>query len=81
MKLHGYYDEYEYTIYNEGGEEVYRAGNSPYESQTVVSLDYAVSLLDMKNYCTITGTGMAEDMGDEWIGCEYMDSGIGELMP
>jgi hypothetical protein len=24
MKFHGYYDEYEYTIYNEVGEEVYR---------------------------------------------------------
>ncbi len=80
MKLHGYYDEYEYTIYNEEGEEIYRAGNSPYESQTVVPLDYAVSLFDMKNYCITTGEDMAKDEGGEWVGCEYMDSGKEELI-
>jgi len=71
MKLIGYYNEYGYRIKEVGGETLYEAGNSPYESSSVVSLDKAISLSQVELFCQWTGQDMANEIEGEWMGAEY----------
>lgn len=79
-KLIGYYNEYGYRIEdNLDGEELYIAGNNPFESSSVVELENGLPLDKIKEYCERTGQDMAEELKAEWLGAEYEEIEFGEI--
>lgn len=66
----GYYNELQYYI-TLNGEEIYRAGNSPYESQTYVSAEDGVGRRKMRSYCIITSRSLAKGHNAKYGGVEY----------
>lgn len=77
-KTIGYYSEYEYTVEIDG-KEVYRAGNSPFDSQVYVRDlgNYAVvPLATMKEYCDQTTRELAKENKASFVGIEYNEDSI-----
>ena len=70
--LSGRYNAARYVIEDENGEEVYEAGNSPYESQGYIGSKDGVGLEVMKNYCTSTLVEMCREKNSENGGVEQM---------
>lgn len=71
MEYRGFYNKSGYRILDENGEETYSAGNSPYESQTVLQPENGpLPLKTIKQYCNITGRDIAEENHGKWIGCK-----------
>lgn len=54
---------------------LYEAGNSPYDSTTIVPMDRGLTIQTMRDYCETTGKEIAEEQGLEWIGCSEEDDG------
>lgn len=76
MTYFGYYNESGYWIsqpHNGQPLEIYRAGNSPYDSAQVLPLDdpHRLTLEQIRQYCDQTGQDMAEEEGVNWGGAEY----------
>ena len=76
MNYIGRYNEQEYCIYRVkatvGLEEVYRAGNSPFDSQAYVPIGEGVGLDKMKKMCVGTGKEIAAEEGKgKFLGVEY----------
>lgn len=68
-QVKGYYNAQEYYIKIDG-EEVYRAGNSPYESQTFVRAKDGVGLRKMRSYCILTTHDIAKEKHAKYAGVE-----------
>jgi hypothetical protein len=66
----GYYNARMYRI-TVDGEEIYQAGNSPYESTVFIRPCDGVGLNRMKKYCIITAKEIAEENNAQYIGVEY----------
>jgi hypothetical protein len=74
MEYRGFYNKTGYRILDENGDEIYSAGNSPYESQTIIDSRYALPLSTIKRYCNITGQDIADEKNGKWTGCKrYKD--------
>jgi len=75
----GFYSRKGYNIHlqEEGQltECLYEAGNSPFESTTIVPMDRGLTLATMRKYCEQTGREIAEEQGLEWLGCSEEDEG------
>lgn len=71
----GYYNELEYrvTLLIDGDpqEDLYTAGNSPYDSQQSVSAEDGVGLETMKIFCERTSKEMAREEEAKFLGVEY----------
>ena len=75
MRIIGYYNEYGYRIFDcDKVEDIHTAGNSPWESTAVVSLDKAVCLDIVKSYCQDTLKEMAREKQAKIVGIEYEES-------
>jgi hypothetical protein len=75
-KVIGYYNELEYSIveFNEDepmGNELYRAGNHPNDSQVYTSKEKGVGLDTMKKYCKQTTKDIAKEHKAKYGGIEY----------
>jgi hypothetical protein len=70
MNYYGEYNRYGYTIYDETGDEVYRAGNLAFDSvATVYPLgDHALDINTIGKYCAQTGREIASENGGHWSG-------------
>lgn len=80
-KAISYYNEYHYTVEIDG-EEVYEAGNNPYDSQGYIhdlENSEVIPLETMKQYCEKTTREIAEEQGVEYIGIEYDESYADEI--
>ena len=66
----GYYNELEYYI-TLNDEQIYRAGNSPFESQTYVSEKDGVERRKMRSYCIITSKSLAKEHNAKYCGVKY----------
>lgn len=66
----GYYNELKYRIEIDG-EEVYTAGNSPYDSQGYTAKENGVGLEEMRKFCEHTAKEMAQENKAKFIGVEY----------
>ena len=60
----GTYNEYGYTICR-NGIEIYRAGNSPYDSADVVGLEDAYPLCVLCGFCKQTMGDLAREFNEE----------------
>lgn len=69
--LTGEYNAYGYTIFL-NGDEVYSAGNSPYESSDIVSLDDGVSIDEIEKYCQTTIHDMMLELDESDGGIEFV---------
>ena len=74
LKVIGRYNERKYEI-EVGGEVVYTAGNSPYDSQ--VYTERGVGLDTMRRYCEQTAKDIAKERKAKFLGCEYMEADNG----
>jgi len=77
-RIVGYYNEQEYSVdmFSDDepmGVELYRAGNSPYDSQQYVSIEDGVGLETMKLYCEQTSKDIAKEQGAKFVGIEYKE--------
>jgi hypothetical protein len=61
-KVKGFYNAKFYCL-EVDGKEVYRAGNSPFCSQTYVSTKDGVGLATMERYCRTSAAETAEEIG------------------
>lgn len=67
MELAGYFDEFGYTIEDcVTGKELYRAGNNPLESSSVVSNGLPIKTI--KKYCKQTLKEMAKENNCGFVG-------------
>jgi hypothetical protein len=69
----GYYNEYRYSVRlftdkNPNGDDIYNAGNSPYDSQ--ISTAHGVGLAKMKEYCEMTTKMLAIEHKARYAGIE-----------
>ena len=76
MTYFGYYNETGYWIsqpHNGHPLEIYRAGNSPYDSAQTLPVGHneALPLGTIKQYCNQTGQDMADENDVKWGGAEY----------
>ncbi len=74
----GYYNELWYSVFmysddEPTGIELYRAGNSPYDSQGYTSKEDGVGLATMKRYCEQTSREIAKEKKSKFIGVEYQE--------
>jgi hypothetical protein len=58
--VHGEYSASLYVVYSDD-EEIYRAGNSPYDSQGYVSADSGIGLEAMRAFCRTTCRAMSAE--------------------
>lgn len=71
MNVRGCYNESGYTIFDEQGNELYSAGNSPFDSQQdVTGFACALSLAEIKSYCITTAAMLAEENGGKVLSIE-----------
>lgn len=78
MKIIGYYHAYGYRIEdNLDGEMLYEAGNSFYDSTSVIDKDQGLNIKTIKKYCERTGKEIAEEKSGEWLGA-YQDENVDE---
>jgi len=68
----GYYSELEYSVEIDG-EEVYQAGNSPFDSQGYVDASSGVGLETMRTYCEQTTKAIANENRAKYIGIELLE--------
>ena len=68
----GYYNALEYRVEIDG-EEIYHAGNSPFESQVFVSKDDGVGLRKMRSYCIQTSKEIAKENNSKYVGVERLE--------
>lgn len=66
----GYYNTLQYSVAL-NGEEVYKAGNSPYDSQIYVSANDGVGLAKMKSFCIQTSKDLAKEHKAKYLGVKY----------
>lgn len=72
MRLISYYTAKEYRVTDiDTGEAVYTAGNSPYDSQQYVSVEYGVGIGMMKVFAEQTGKAIAKEKNCEFLGVEF----------
>ncbi len=72
MRLIAYYNELQYRITDiDANEDIYTAGNSPYDSQQYTSADDGVGLDTMKQFAECTGREIAQENKCEFVGVEY----------
>lgn len=70
MKIvRGFYNELSYRVEIDG-KEVYRAGNSPYDSQVYTSKEQGVGLDKMKKFCKHTCRQFAKEKKAKFGGIE-----------
>ncbi len=87
--LRGYYHRFGYNIHVTddngnltGVDPLYEAGNSPYDSTVVVSLDRAhESLGTLRKFCIQTGKELAIEHDIPWAGCEREPEPDGMMHP
>ncbi len=73
-RLIGYYNEYGYFIMDlNTNEELYNAGNSPFDSTSILPMDKGVGLDAVKEFCESTGKEMADELSGKFLGCEYVE--------
>lgn len=77
MKVTGHYNARAYEV-REDGETVYRAGNSPLESQRYLPPSQGVGLATMREYCGRTTHEHAEDTGSS-VGGVYFEA-VSEML-
>lgn len=64
MNVYGEYNKQGYTIFDEQGNELYSAGNSPFDSQQdVTGLACALPIETIRRYCVTTCAEIAEENG------------------
>jgi len=63
MVVTGEYGEMGYAVYR-NGVEVYRAGNSPYDSQQTVDISDGLPVLELRTFCRNTMDEIADENGD-----------------
>jgi len=68
----GRYNAHEYEI-EVDGEIVYRAGNSPLDSQGYVSKQDGIGIAEMKEYCIHTTKQEARERGIRYLGVEKLE--------
>lgn len=75
--LVGFYHLHGYNIWRQDDgyliEQVYEAGNSPYDSASLVPVERGESLATLQKFCNQTGEEMAEELGLPWAGCSLED--------
>ena len=72
----GRYNEYEYSVLLSSGaefREVYRAGNSHWDSQGYVAAAQGIGLPTMEAYCRQTAAEIAREHGAILVGFEYKE--------
>jgi hypothetical protein len=73
-KVYGEYDKFGYRIYL-NDEQVYGAGNSPYDSTVIIPVEDensdALSLKSIRKYCIKTGKEIAQEHNAKWIDATY----------
>ena len=80
--LIGFFSETGYNIWKQvdgkltGGEPLYEAGNSRYDSSNIVDPARGEDLITLNRYCEQTGREMAEEMGLTWGGCTQESPGF-----
>lgn len=74
----GKYNEYGYTIYDADGKELYRVGNSKFNSNDIVFPDHtdALNVETLGTYCEWTGREIASEINAKWLGCWYADNAL-----
>ena len=83
--LLGFFSETGYNIWRQidgkltGGEPLYTAGNSRYDSSNIVDPSRGEDLETLKRYCEQTGKEMAEELGIPWGGCTQEESSYEEV--
>jgi hypothetical protein len=75
----GEYNALEYKVLNysdkfPNGEEVYSAGNSPFDSQGYVDADKGVGLERMKQFCEQTAKEISVENGIEYKGIQLIEA-------
>ena len=77
----GEYDQYGYEIFFSNGKEVeqiYRAGNSPYDSTIIIPCEDecsdALSTKILRQQCIKTGKEMAKEKNCKWGGVEKVST-------
>jgi len=68
MNIFGHVDKHGYFIVDDEGNELYCAGNHPYDSQQGASEDIALSVETLLDFCIQTGEEMAQERGDVFVG-------------
>jgi hypothetical protein len=64
MNVYGEYNKRGYAIFDENGVQIYRAGNSPFDSQQdVTGFDCALGIAEILECCINTATEIAEEIG------------------
>jgi hypothetical protein len=73
MRLIGYYNERQYQIFDLDSNFEYCAGNSKFDSQGFLEPDNpdAVSLENMRDYCTVTLDNLCIEHKAENLGISY----------
>ena len=74
MKLIGYYNKHGYRIQDGNGNELYTAGNNPFESSSIV--DNGLPIETLRGYCEQTGREMAAELSAEFMGVEFEDEEV-----
>jgi hypothetical protein len=76
--IFGEYNKYGYKLFSSRNgqvEEVYCAGNSPYESTAIIPCNSGtLPLKTIRKYCIQTGKEMAKEKGCKWNGLERNDN-------
>jgi hypothetical protein len=71
-KIIGYYNKYGYRIQVIDGDELYVAGNNKYDStQGAESLEDAIPLDKLKEYCEQSGNEIAKERNAIFVGIEF----------
>jgi ribosomal protein L20 len=68
----GYYNDREYSV-DVNGRQVYRAGNSLYDSQVYTHPKKGVGLRKMRSFCIQTSKEIAKEHGAKYRGIERND--------
>ena len=68
MNIFGSVDKRGYSIVTDGGDELYSAGNHPYDSKQGAPDDMALSLETLLDFCIQTGEEIAKERGDTFVG-------------
>lgn len=76
MRLVGTFNEFGYQIEDVDGNVIYTAGNNPRESSSVVSLEHALDITEIMQFCRETGEDMAQDLDATFVGIQYIKRGM-----
>lgn len=70
-RIYAEYNELKYEIFDQDGQVLYQAGNSPLDSQTYLSKEDGVGLETMKKYAIQTGKEIAKEHNGQFIKATY----------